>query len=41
MKRESVNAYVHMRGGAPSPYMQLYEFWMTLPIPPPDAYVLN
>ena len=29
MKRESVLAYVHMRRDNPSPYMQIYAFWMT------------
>ena len=34
MKTDSVSAYVHMRRDSPSPYMQLYLFWMTRPPPP-------
>ena len=29
MKRDSVSAYLDMRHGTPSPYMQLYAFWKT------------
>ena len=29
IETDSVSAYVHMRCDTPSPYMQLYAFWMT------------
>ena len=38
---DSVSAYIYMRRDNPSPYMQLYAFWMTYPIPPPVVYALN
>ena len=41
MKRDSVSVYLHMRHDSPSPYMQIYTFWMTPPIPQPVAYALN
>ena len=40
MKRDSTNAYVHTRLDTPSPFTQLYAYWMT-PFPPLVPYVLN
>ena len=38
MKRDSVNANVHMKSDTPSSCMQLYAFWMT---PPPSPLTPN
>ena len=41
MKRDSTNAYVHTRLDTPSPFTQLYAYWMTPFLPQFCTYLMD